>query len=182
MRLLGRAEFSIDDVDDAVAQVPPGSDGLCFWPLLAAGAASAEGVRGGRLAGIGFGHGANHLVRAVLEGLGCELSRYVGLCERGGLTIDRLVLSGSAASSRATPQIVAQLSGRSVLCSTRSAASAWGAAVLARAMTEPASNLADLALAWSPDTRTVPVGDRPAVYGELLERYLEPFSAGRSAR
>lgn len=180
MRLLGQSVFSIGDVDAALAQVAPGADGLCFWPLLAAGAASADRVCGGRLTGIGFGHTAHHLVRAVLEGLACELTRYVNLCQRGGLTIERLVLSGPAASSQATPQIVADVTGRPVLCCTRADASAWGAAVLARAIGTPASELAELALAWSPGVRTVVPDDDCPVYRELLARYLEPFAAGES--
>jgi sugar (pentulose or hexulose) kinase len=180
MRLLGRSEFSIGDVDAAVAEITPGADGLCFWPLLASGAASADRVRGGRLTGIGFGHTAHHLVRAVLEGLACELARYVNVCQRGGLTIERLVLSGPAATSRVTPQIVADVTGRPVLCCTRADASAWGAAVLARAIDAPASELAELALAWSPSARQVMPDDECPVYRDLLTRYLEPFSAGES--
>lgn len=176
MQLVGQADFSPADVDATLAAVPAGSDGLCFWPLLAAGAASAETVCGGRLLGIGFGHTGRHLVRAVLEGLACELARYLGLCQAGGLNVDRLVLSGSAAESRVTPHIIADLTGLTVGCCTRSAASVWGAAVLARAMVEPQAELASLAAAWASDSIAVRPGADREAYRALLTRYLEPFA------
>jgi len=175
MQLLGRSGFSPEGVDAAAASVPVGSGGLCFWPLLAAGAASSGTMRGGRLSGIGFDHTPSHFVRAVLEGLACELARYVGLCQTGGLAIDRLVLSGSAAGSRVTPQIIADVTGRPVLCSTRPATSAWGAAVLARSMIEPEADLARLASAWAAESRRVEPGADRGAYAAMLERYLEPF-------
>lgn len=181
MQLLGRAEFSSQDVD-AAAAVPAGSEGLCFWPLLAAGAAGAEKVPGGRLTGIGFGHTGRHLVRAVLEGLACELARYIRLCEAGGVATDRLVLSGSAAGSSVTPQIIADVTGRPVRCSARPAASAWGAAVLARAMLEPQADLARLATEWAAESRPVEPGANREAYAALLTRYLDPFTGETHCR
>jgi sugar (pentulose or hexulose) kinase len=148
---------------------------------LAAGAASAGAICGGRLTGIGLGHTGPHLVRAVLEGLASELARYLRRCEAGGLTVDRLVLSGSAAGSGITPQIIADLTGHSVRCSTRPAASAFGAAVLARAMIEPQADLGQLASAWAIESRSVQPGPNRDAYATLLTRYLKPF-AGESDR
>lgn len=182
MQLLGRADFSVQEVDAAVATVPVGSEGLCFWPLLAAGAASAGTIRGGSLTGIGLGHTGRHLVRAVLEGLASELARYLRLCEAGGLTVDRLMLSGNAAGSSVTPQIIADLTGRPVRCSTRPAASAFGAAVLARAMIEPQAELGQLAAAWATESLAVQPGPNRNAYETLLTRYLEPFAGKGNGR
>ena len=174
--LVGRVAFSPQEVDAAVATVPAGSEGLCFWPLLATGAASTETICADRLDGIGLGHSGPHLVRAVMEGLGCELARYLGLCGVGGLSVDRLVLSGSAAGSTVTSQIIADLTGRPVQCSNHPAASAWGAAVLARAMIEPQSALDQLAAAWATESRDVQPGPNRDLYASLLARYQEPFA------
>jgi len=71
---------SAESVDQLLAEIPPGSDGLCFWPLLSP-AAGADHVssRRGRIDGITLAHRPSHLLRAVVEGLACELARHLTL-------------------------------------------------------------------------------------------------------
>jgi len=165
-------------VDDALEAVPPGSDGLCFWPLLSpSGGPGPFGEPGGRLAGITLAHSADHLIRAVVEGLACELARHLRFLTDAGLPVRRLVLCGGAAGSRITPQIIADVTGRPVACVSESAPSALGAATIARALVEPEVDLADLARRLAPPSRLVEPGENRPKYGELLARYLEPFRA-----
>ena len=179
MRLLGRGEPAVAKVDELAASAPPGSGGLCFRPLL--GTCPTAGPladRGGQLDGITFAHGPDHLVRAVLEGLACELARHVLILARAGVTVERLLLSGGAADSRVTPEILANVTGKPVTCLRRSAISAVGAAVLARAMIEGQTRLADLAVRLAPAGRTVLPDENATIYRRLLERYLEAFHGG----
>ena len=174
----GGGKPSSRSVDDALEAVPPGSDGLCFWPLLSpSGGPGPFGEPGGRLAGFKLAHSADHLIRAVVEGLACELARHLRFLADASLPVRRLVLCGGAAASRVTPQIIADVTNRPVACVSESAPSALGAATIARALVEPEVDLADLARRLAPPSRTVEPGENGPRYRELLERYLEPFSA-----
>jgi xylulokinase len=131
---------------------------------------------GGRLTGITLAHSADHLIRAVVEGLACELARHLRMLTDAGLPVRRLVMCGGAASSRTTPQIVADVTDRPVACVSESAPSAFGAATIARALVEPDRDLAELSRKLAPASRTVEPGENQPTYRELLEKYLEPFS------
>ncbi|MFH1919911.1 MAG: FGGY family carbohydrate kinase, partial [Planctomycetota bacterium] len=100
-KLVGGSQSSSRSVDDALEAVPPGSNGLRFWPLLSpSGTAGPFGETGGRLTGIMLAHSANHLMRAVVEGLACELARHLNFLTDAGLPVERLVMCGGAATSR----------------------------------------------------------------------------------
>ena len=175
MDLLGHAHSSLGSVDELAQSVPAGSHGLRFWPLLAAGAAAdAPFEGGGRLDGLTLSHQPAHLVRAVIEGLACELARHLGFLARAGFPASRLSMCGTAAASRVTPQIVADVTGLPVACVEASGVSALGAAMIARVLADPVP-LGDVARQWAPASRTMHPGPDAAVYRGLLEAYLAPF-------
>ena len=128
------------------------------------------------MTGITLAHGANHLIRAVVEGLACEFARHLRFLTDAGLLVHRMVMSGGAATSRVTPQIIADVTNRPVACVDESAPSAFGAATIARALVEPDRDLAELSRKLAPASRTVEPGENRPAYRELLEKYLEPFS------
>ena len=175
-RLTG-TPLSPQEIDRAMEAVGPASDGLLFWPHLAGLSGSqAAAQRGGRIAGITFAHGPNHLLRATVEGLACELARHLQMLADSGQPVRRLVLSGSASSSSVTPQIIADVTGRPVASVTEPAVSAFGAAVIGRTMVEGGTGLARLAEQLALVSREVSPGEDHAVYRNLLERYLEGLS------
>jgi xylulokinase len=178
MRLTGQERPALERVDDLAGSVPAGSHGLRFWPLLVSGAAAAGPFHaGGRLDGLALSHGPAHLARAVIEGLACELARHLAFLTRAGLAVNRLSMCGTAAASRVTPQVIADVTGLPVACIEASGVSAFGAAMIARALIDPAPPLPEVASRWAPASRTVRPGRNAAVYRELLERYLAPFLA-----
>lgn len=173
VKLTGR-QLSREEIDAAVEAVPPASDGMIFWPhLVCLAGAGAGAAQGGRIAGMTLAHGPNHLLRAALEGLACELARHLRLLAEGGHPVRRLVLSGGAAASRVTPQIVADLAARPVSAVTEPAVSACGAAVIARSLVEPGAGLARLAERVGLPSRAFLPGPHAATYVGLLDRYLE---------
>ena len=186
LNLLGRGEASADSVDRWLAESPPGSEGLCFWPLLSMGAdgddVSDISPSGGKIEGITLSHGPNHLLRAVVEGLACELARHLVLLVEAGLPVDRLTMCGSAAASRLTPQIIADVTNRPVVCVEAFDTSATGAAIVAQALVEKNADLAQLANHCPSITATFHPGPDRACYEKLFERYMQPFVAFRSAK
>jgi xylulokinase len=182
LNLLGRGKASPDAVDHWLAESPPGSNGLCFWPLLAARADGDDAVdisqSGGRIAGITLAHGPSHLLRSVVEGLACELTRHLMLLAKSGFAIRRLTMCGSAATSRQTPQIIADVTGLPVVCVETFDTSALGAAVIAQALVEKKADLAQLADQCPSIKVAFDPGPHRSCYEELLERYMQPFAVG----
>jgi xylulokinase len=170
---------SRDGLDEALARVPAGAQGLCFWPLLSPGSTAEAALDpGGRMTGIGLNHGSESWLRAVVEGLACELNRHLRLLTHAGLPVTRLVMCGTAAASRVTPQILADVTERPVCCVAEPAVSAYGASVIARALAERRS-LADLSRQLAPATKTIEPGPDRSAYQRLMARYLEPFALER---
>lgn len=179
LNMLGRGKVSTDDVDQLLSEVPPGSDGLCFWPLLSPAAEADDAFQsGGRLSGITLAHRPRHLIRAVVEGLACELARHLMLLTEAGFPVVRLTMCGSAAASRLTPQVIADVIGQPVACVNVFDVSALGAAAIARALVEPNADLARLACTAAPTERICRPGPDAPNYALLLERYLQPFVHG----
>ena len=111
----------------------------------------------------------------MVEGLACELARYLRLFVGAGFAVGRLSLCGTAAASRVTPQIVADVTNLPVACVDVSDVSALGAAMIAYVLAETGADLADLAQRWSASQRVVHPGPNSTIYRDLLEQYLHPF-------
>ncbi len=176
LKLTGHDSMSAEELDRALELVAAGCNGLRFRPLLLKSKKPGHAMKpGGHLTGIGLSHSSEHLLRATVEGLSCELARHLGFFAHAGLPIRRLVMCGGAAASRVTPQIVADVTERPVSCVAEPAVSAFGAAVIGRALVESGVELGELAQKLAPSSRTVSPGEDVSEYDMLLEEYLEPF-------
>jgi len=162
---------SAEEIDTMLESVPPGSEGLRLWPFLAGGG-GPDRPAAGRLAGLRLGHGRAHLLRATVEGLSFELARQLGWLADAGCPTDRLIMSGGAARSRCTPQIVADVTGRLVRLPEQSDISAFGAGMLARAMLEPGLSFEQLVASMSGETRQVLPGPASKEYARMLREYV----------
>jgi sugar (pentulose or hexulose) kinase len=161
-------------LDDRLERTAPGANGVRFAPFLAG--TPPFGIRpgaSGMLTGLRLEHGPEHLLRAVVEGLSFELRRHLDRLRDAGCRPRALLMSGSAAASRVTPQIIADVTGLPVACATESESSACGAAILARHLVEPGSDLAQLADAMKSPARPVAPGPAEAVYQAAFAAYLD---------
>jgi len=130
----------------------------------------------GTLRGLRLSHGPPHLLRATIEGLCCELARQVGWLERADCPVRRLILCGGAARSRCTPQIVADTTGRPVTCPLETEISAFGAAILARAVWEPHAIMEDLYSSMAGQTRVISPGEASLIYRDIVQSYIEDLA------
>lgn len=132
-------------LEAAAAKLPPGALGLMlvpywnsvmnpYWDPLATGIT------------IGWtgAHGREHLYRAVLEGIAYE-QRLVGdaMMAAAGTRYTEYITMGGGSRSRLWRQIVADVTGIPVVCSTTTEATCLGAGILAAA-----------AAGWYPDVRS----------------------------
>lgn len=173
LKLTGRDGAGAEEIDGLLESVRPGADGLRCRPLMApTGSAGLAGGTKGRITGLGLGHGPAHLLRAVVEGLAMELTRYLRMLTDSGVAVQRLVACGGAAASRVTPQIVADATGLPVACAAEPEASALGAAMLARGLIEPDTPLAEIASQMGPEVRLVEPSSQADFYRDMSQEYL----------
>lgn len=103
------SEMSFEDLVELAASVPPGSDGLCFYPyLLGERRRENTSARGGFF-GITLNHTAAHFARAVMEGVALATGRDVQLFGDLGLEVDRVFCVGGGARNPLWNQIKADV-------------------------------------------------------------------------
>jgi sugar (pentulose or hexulose) kinase len=176
LSLFGDEPATTERIDSALDAAPPGSDGLRFWPFLSGGPDLGGGVPiRGRLSGITLAHTRDHLLRAVIEGLACELLRHIRLLTAAGFPVNRLTLCGSAAAGRNTPQVIADVANLPVACIEACDVSAFGAAVIARKLVDSRADLASIARQWAPSGRTVQPSELAPAFRDLLRDYFALF-------
>jgi xylulokinase len=177
LNTLGLDDIEPEQLDKLIKSVPPGSNGLVFWPLLVQG--DREGLpkeTAGQMTGLRLSHTKAHIVRAVIEGLACELTRHLNILSESGLGIRTLIMAGHAASSGVTPRIIADISNLPVLCAEAPAVSAIGAATIALGLVEPDKDIAELARSVATRRGAVePATNNVVAYRPLLEKYRARF-------
>jgi sugar (pentulose or hexulose) kinase len=181
LRLLNLGDVSGEALDQLLATVPPGADGLSFWPFLTPFGASGliPGTRG-RLSGLQLSHQAAHVVRAVVEGLVFELRRHLEFLRSAGWPVETLVTGGTAAASQVTPQIIADVTGMPLLALSGGEGSLLGAAIVARGLLEPTRSLAELATEMRPSGRSIQPGSDSVFYGQRYQEYLSNLPLPRT--
>ncbi len=178
LEVTGQGGLGGDELDEQLKSVSPGADGVRCWPLLMdVGRAMGNMPTGGRFSGITLGHSPSHLLRAVVEGLACELKRHLGWFDAAGAAVKHLVVSGPAAVSSVVPRILADVTNRPVTCLSQPDMSAFGAATIARGIVEPDSDLRDLASAVAPPRRIVTPGADVGAYDQLFREYVAAFGS-----
>ena len=174
LKLTGHESRSPGEIDQVLETAPPGSDGLECWPFFAPGGTTGfAGDMTGRLSGLRLAHGPGHVVRAVLEGLACELARHISVLRAAGMLVERLVLSGAGAASRVTPQVLAAMTGLPLACAGPEGGSPLGAAILARGLLESTTPLTVLAGQMAPVSQPVEPGPGASFYRQHFKRYLQ---------
>lgn len=172
LKLTGLEKLTGPEIDERLKAVPPGCDGLMFRPLL--GAFGATGVvpgTRGRLEGLQLAHTPAHLLRSVVEGLAFELNRHLEFLRGARISVQRLLMTGGAAASDVTPQIIADVTGVPVVCQTGAASSSHGAVMLARSLIPGQTSLRELAEAMAPTGRVI----RPGPDSELCQRQFKQY-------
>jgi len=172
LELTGQDNCSGDALDALFESVPAGCDGMRVQPHFVT-PVRANLANAGYISGVRLQHGKAHLVRAVLEGLACELARYLDFARAANVPVHGLVLCGAAARSRVTPQIIADVTDLPVTCLVEHDTSAFGAAILARGLLELDAPLQAIAADMQAGTRTVAPGPQHDLYTALLEEYLD---------
>jgi xylulokinase len=132
---LGGAQGAIPSYEDLIEEasaVPPGANGLMFYPYPD-GATLPEDrpTARGAFLGVTAGHRRGHFVRAILEGVAFLYPPLLGILEAQGVAVDRLVVIDGESRSATWNQLKADVCGRELHTTAVGEASALGAAILA---------------------------------------------------
>lgn len=162
-------------IDQEVAQVEPGSDGLVVLPhLQGSGPPDLDPYARGVIFGLTLAHGKQHLSRAIMEGVAMVLRRMIDSTAKiGGNVTGIISLSGGSKSdiwcqikADATQLPVRTLNGAD-------SAACRGAAIIAgvgAGIWESAVHIARSAIEY--DRRFEPQPEHAEVYTQLFSRYL----------
>lgn len=175
---LGGAVFNY--MDEVIAAVPPGSDGLVCTPwMLGERCPVSSTTTRATLFNITMVHTREHLMRAVYEGIAYNI-RWIleNLCADYGFACGELRLIGGGALDRGWMQILADVTGR-VICvveNPRNAGAVGAAAVALIGLGELPSFAAAKKFVRTNATFS-PNPDNRAVYEELFYQYQALYRA-----
>jgi gluconokinase len=120
-----------DLVEEAIEDVPPGSDGLIFLPyLMGERAPHWNADVKGAFVGLTLQHKRKHLLRSVLEGVMYQMHAVNRALERVIGEAEEIRATGGFARSALWRQIMADVFGREILFPESHESSCWGAALL----------------------------------------------------
>jgi len=158
--------------------VPAGAEGLVLLPHWnAAGTPHWDGLARGAVVGWTQAHSKAHFYRAVLEGLSMELR--LSLDGIAGVTdepIDRLVVTGGGARSPLWRQIVADVTGRTVIRVASAELTSLGAGMLAATGAQIFADVPAAAAAMSRDVEDIsPMPAHRDLYDALFACAYRPL-------
>lgn len=162
-------------LDEAAAEIPPGSEGLLVLPYFMGERAPIWDVNArGVVFGLDLHHTRAHLFRAFLEAVAFSLRHSMEAAPQGGVLDERLVLAGGVAKSPLWRQIIADVTGFQVVCPKNDVEANLGDVVLAGVGT----GLLDYAgvETWNVfDEPVLPDAARRKVYERYYREYLELY-------
>lgn len=169
---------SAEHLDTACAA---SSDGVLFVPAFAGLAAPWWDPAGtATISGMRLGTGPEHLVRALIEGIACQVAELTTLVGHDvGHPLTRLRVDGGLTRSAVLMQAQADLAQVPVEVYPSAHATPLGAAAAARLALDPGTDLEDLVGGWVPERSFEPCWSADRAH-DLLERWHHLAEATRN--
>jgi xylulokinase len=159
-------------LNNAVERTAPGANGLVFIPL-AGGHTESFGLNRGGFLRMTLTHSLEHMSRALMEGIACELRWALEEIRQAGVQVSELKMVGGGSKSIPWRQIVADVTGIPVKLPAMPQAAAWGAAILAGVGATVYAS-AEAAQAKTVEEQHIdPKNENRACYDNLFEQYKE---------
>jgi xylulokinase len=161
------------ELDALAEQVPPGSEGLLWYPHLQGRVLPPSPHERGAWVGLTSRHGRRHLYRSLLEGIAFEYAEWARLAgSAGGVPVREARALGGGARSAVWNQIKADVLGIDWLPVTVTEAGVLGDALIAAAATGHVTDLATAAESWQGTGEPVrPRAETHAAYQRLAPAY-----------
>jgi glycerol kinase len=171
----------LDSAAGLDAGAAPSSDGVLFVPGFAGLAAPWwDPTATATISGLRLGTGAGHVVRALVEGIACQVAELTTLVgEDVGTALTRLRVDGGLTRSAALMQAQADLCQVPVDVYPSAHATPLGAAACARLALEPDADLTAVVGGWTPERTYTPdwSADQAQTHLERWHRLAEAVLA-----
>lgn len=176
-REFGAVDYSA--LSEKAAAAPLGSEGLFFLPYLAGERCPYDDPHAcAGWIGLTRRHGAEHLTRAVMEGITFGLNDSLLLMRDMGMAIQTIYASGGAVRSALWRQMLADVFGVPVIMTNTIEGGAFGAALLASAGTGAFRDVTEAADQLVRETgRNEPIEANRLRYAELHQIYRRLYPA-----
>lgn len=150
----------------------PGARGVRFYPYFnGAGQPEPDSRCRAALTGLDLSHDRSDVIRAIMEGVGCQTVWALRTLEKRQ-PVEKLVVSGGATKSPVWTQIIAEIAGRTLTVPSVPDLACAGAAMMAGVGCGMFRSTAEAAARIAPAGRTVePDPLRSAAYQEIFEDY-----------
>lgn len=125
-----RDKLSYEEMIERTELVPPGCDGLLFYPYLMGERRRDNISARGCFSGIGITHGAGHFIRAVMEGVALAIGMNVSILNEHGISFSRVFCAGGGTRNRLLNQIKADVLGITLHITDEPESSLKGAGIL----------------------------------------------------
>ena len=173
--------LTYDELNDAAAQVPAGSEGLVFLPYLTGERTPhPDPLARGAFVGLTVRHGLGHMARAVMEGVAFGLRDSVELMA-AEMELGEVRVSGGGASSDLWLRIIADVIGLPVRVVGTAESAAHGAAMLAAVGAGTFNSVAEACEAAVEVGEITEPGQDAAVYDEVYRVYRDLYPALRAS-
>lgn len=123
---------SYQDINEKTAEKDIGAEGLTFYPHFnGSGCPTWSDNNRATLLGMDLSHDRYHIARAIMEGVAFEACWILESLEKQNLEIEKLKMLGGATKSKIWTQIVADITGLSIIVPEVADVTCVGAAILA---------------------------------------------------
>jgi xylulokinase len=172
-----------DDLVGAASDVPPGSEGLVFLPYLSGERTPHLDPRArGAFFGLTARHGAQHMTRAVMEGVIFSLRDSLQIMRELDVPIDDVRATGGGARSNLWRQLQADIYATPIRRTVADEGPAYGAALLAGVASGTYTDVDEAtSVVKLREEITEPDRERSKVYEEYYEVYRSLYPATRMA-
>ena len=166
-------------LDDHIAKVPAGSNGLVFLPYLASSTAPRWNINArGILAGLAFGHDRWSIARAFLEGITLEMKDILTSMINAGINIEHISIMGGATNSPLWNQLQSDVYDMEVNTLKVTDAAVIGAAIMGgvgvgifKDIREGVNKMVKI------DKRYIPDTENAKIYNELYNIYCNIYES-----
>lgn len=165
--------LSYSDFDNAVAEIPAGSEGILFLPYLSG---ERTPYQDPNAKGIFFGmtlmHNYKHWIRAVMEGVILSLRLSLEIFKELNIPIEKVIASGGGANSKIWLQMQADIFNTEIYTVSRMEEACTGAAIVAgvgAGIYDSIDQACASIIKYKPEA-TVPVNENTKIYDEAFER------------
>lgn len=156
------------------AQVAPGCDGLVMLPHLMGAFSPEENLAArGVFSGFTLRHTKGHFVRAILEGVACNLRQILAALNQAGYCFSEVRTSGGGARSPLWNQIKADVCGLPIVTLANEEAALLGDAILAAAACGVFGSVAEACEQMVSIRERIQPGQQRAVYEPAYQRYYD---------